>query len=264
MPVVEDDAARLALLRALFEGRPRRVELAFVPAEAEVAEGMRGADGSYTVVDRVLMRSPFVNVEGDWDSYWSSLSKNLRGTVRRCRNRLGDLGEVTIEVAERGENLGQLLAEGFAIEATGWKGKEKTAIASRPETRRFYEQVAGWAAEAGILRLAFLRIDGRAAAFSFNIEAGGSHYLLKLGHDAELSRAGPGTVLTAEMVKRCFTLGLASYEFLGHADRYKLRWTKECHDLVKAQAFARTPNGAVDRLIQTHGRAIAKKALRRT
>jgi hypothetical protein len=70
-------------------------------------------------------------------------------------------------------------------------------------------------------------------------------------------------VLTAEMVERTFALGLKSYEFLGGDDAYKLRWTQSCHELARVQAFAPTVSGALDRLIQTSGRDIAKKLLRR-
>jgi CelD/BcsL family acetyltransferase involved in cellulose biosynthesis len=261
--VAEDEAAKLTLVRSLFESRPRRVQLAFLAAEAHEVEILQEAAGSYRVVSRLLMQSPYVAVDQDWDTYWSGLSKNLRGTIRRCRNRLADRGEIAVAVDDGSERLGGLLEEGFAIEATGWKGEEETAINSRPETRRFYEQVARWAAAGGFLRLAFLRVDGRPVAFSLNFETNGRHYLLKQGHDAELSRLGPGTVLTSEMMSRTFSLGLESYEFLGSTDSYKLRWTKSCRDLLKAQAFARSPTGATDRVIQTHGRTIAKKILRR-
>ena len=100
-------------------------------------------------------------------------------------------------------------------------------------------------------------------AFNLCIETSEAHYLLKPGHDPELASAGPGTVLTSELVSRAFSMGLDRYEFLGADDRYKLRWTKQCHDLVRVQAFARSVPGAADRLVQTRGRAVAKAVLRR-
>jgi len=261
--VAVDEAAMLALYEAALRSRPRRLDLSFLAAEAADAKSLEAAGNGYRLNSRIMMRSPYVPVEGAWDAYWSSLSKNLKKTVRRCRNRLADRGEVEIEVNEGRQGLDALLAEGFRLEASGWKGEQKTAIVSQPETRRFYEEMCRWAADAGILRLAFLRVGGEAVAFNLSLEAGSRHYLLKPGHDAALDSLGPGTVLTAEMVERSFALGLTAYEFLGHADRYKLRWTEACHDLLRVQAFAPTPFGALDRHVQTRGRETAKRLLRR-
>jgi CelD/BcsL family acetyltransferase involved in cellulose biosynthesis len=261
--VAADEGAMRALYEAALGSRPRRLDLSFLAAAGGDAEALGAALGRYRLSTRVVMSSPYVRADRDWEAYWSALSKNLRGSVRRSRNRLADRGEVSVEVADGREGLDSLLEDGFRLEASGWKGEEGTAIASRPETRGFYEAVCAWAARAGILRLAFLRVGGKAVAFNLSLEADGRHYLLKPGHDAALDSLGPGTVLTAEMVERSFALGLEAYEFLGHADRYKLRWTDTCHDLLRVQAFAPTPVGHADRVLQTRGRETAKKLLRR-
>jgi CelD/BcsL family acetyltransferase involved in cellulose biosynthesis len=260
-PLGVDEAASSGLLEAASSRRSRRLDFAFLTGED--LELLRGVVAPRAAVSRVIARSPYLTVEQEWDGYWSGLSKNLRGTVRRCRNRLADRGEVTIEVLDGRDDLDRLLEEGLRLEMSGWKGKRGTAIDSQPDTRQFYEELCRWAAPEDILRLAFLRIDGKAAAFNLSFEAHGRHYLLKLGHDVELNSIGPGTVLTAEMVERTFTLGMKSYEFLGDADRYKLRWTDTCHELFRAQVFAGTVSGRLDRLVQTSGRSVAKKVFRR-
>jgi CelD/BcsL family acetyltransferase involved in cellulose biosynthesis len=261
--VAEDAAAKRALYGALFADRPRRVDLSFLSAEDDDLEMLRATAVGYQVLDRVMMSSPFVPVAGDWEAYWSGLSRNLRSTVRRCRNRLAERGKVEFAVEEGGEGLDATLEECYRLEATGWKGAEGTAIASRPETRRFYTETSRWAAQEGVLRLGLLRLDGRPVAFNLCLEAGGRHYLLKLGHEAELDRIGPGTVLTADMVQRAFELGLESYEFMGGPDPYKLRWAQGRREFFRAQAFAPTLAGRADRLVQTRGRALAKRVLRR-
>ena len=79
------------------------------------------------------------------------------------------------------------------MEGSGWK--TRTAIASRPDTRRFYRDVARWAAGRGWLRLGFLRLDGRALAFDFCLEHAGTHYLLKTGFDPAFRAYGPGMLM---------------------------------------------------------------------
>ena len=162
---------------------------------------------------------------------------------------------------EGGKGLSPLLEESFRVEASGWKGERGTAVICSPRTRRFYEGIAAWASRLGILRLAALRLDGRLIAFNLGLEAEGRHYLLKLGHDAALDPLSPGTVLTAAMVERAFALGLESYEFLGGQDSYKLRWSQACREAIEVQAFAGSPLGTLDWLVQTRGRAAAKRVL---
>lgn len=261
--MAEDAEATLALYAAVLREAPRRLDISFLRAEGADIEGMTRAAGRYRTLRRPLMSSPYVLVDRDWEAYWSALSKNLRGTVRRCRRRLADRGEVTVEIAGEPSDLAWALEEGFRLEASGWKGEAGTAIASRPETRSFYRQVSTWAAEAGILCLGFLRVDGEAVAFTLGLESNGRHYLLKPGHDAALGSFGPGTVLTAAMVERTFSLGLGAYEFLGGADDYKLRWAGACHDLLRVQAFAPGLGGSTDRVTQTHGRRAARWLLRK-
>jgi hypothetical protein len=131
--VAENDAARLALFEAVVAEEPRRVDLSFLEDDADVQRLRRAAE-RYRLFERVVIRSPYVPVESDWDSYWSGLSKNLRGTVRRCRNRLAERGEVAIEIADGKENLDRLLEEGF-----GWRpaaGRERRALRSFPVPRR--------------------------------------------------------------------------------------------------------------------------------
>ncbi len=262
--VAEDPEAVRQLYAAALAKRPRRLDVSFLDANAADCEGVERAAGRYRVLRRPVMSSPYVLVDRDWESYWASLSKNLRGTVRRCRRRLAERGDLTVTVCGDSTNLDEMLEEGFELEASGWKGEAGTAIASRPETRLFYRRVSAWAARTGILSLGFLRVDGKAVAFSLALESDGRHYLLKPGHDADWDSFGPGTVLTAEMIERCFTRGLQAYEFLGDADEYKLRWTDACHERIRVQAFAPGIGGLVDRGIQVQGRRAARRLLRRS
>ncbi len=259
-PVAEDREARRSAFAALRRHWPRRVDLSFV--DPATAADLREA-WSTKGVERIVHDSPNVDTDREWEPYWQGLSKNLRSTVRRRRKRLAELGEMEIEVVTGGPDLPALLDRCFELEAGGWKGEKGTAILSTPETLRFYTALAGWAAEAGLLSLCLLRLDGSVVAFNYSLEDERHHYLLKLGHDVALNEASPGTVLTAAMVERAFAGDLQSYEFLGEPDRYKLQWASGSHKVFRAQVFSRSPLGLGDRIVQTRGRSLALRVLRR-
>ena len=253
-----DADARRELIGGLLDLPARRVDLEFL--EETGPDAAAAAAGRRRLERRVILREPFLRTDGEWDDYWRGISKNLRKTVNRCRNRLADRGEVSFSVEDGGTGLDALLDAGLGLESSGWKGRQGTAMASQPETVRFYRRIAGWAAEAGILRLPFLRIDGVPVAFQLSLEQHDREYLLKLGHDAALDRLGPGTVLTAEVLEDAFRRGLESYEFCGADDDYKLRWTAEVRPMIRLQAFAPTAAGRTDRIVQVHGRGVARRA----
>jgi CelD/BcsL family acetyltransferase involved in cellulose biosynthesis len=225
----------------------RRLSLAFIdPSRDDLGAWRASAEKErFRVLTRILAGWSYVEIEGDWEAYQNSLSRNFRSDVRRCLRRLREAGTVTFEIQDGRERLESSLAEGFAVESAGWKAARRTAITARPETERFYREVGAWAAAKSWLRLAFLRLDGRALAFEFAIEEGGVYYALKSGYDPEYRAFSPGKLLIHQTLEQAFTLGLARYE-LGVAEKYKSSWANAFRKLVRFQAFAPSPAGLVD------------------
>jgi CelD/BcsL family acetyltransferase involved in cellulose biosynthesis len=261
--LAEDDAARAQLLAHVYTQKPRRLSLAFLDSGASAAARGAAMDHGYRAHVRTIMRSPFLRLSADWETYERSLSGNVRGDCRRRLRRLRDSGDVALDVRNGSDGLDELLDEGFRVEAAGWKGVRGTAIQSEPATRAFYGDVARWAAQRGSLRLAYLRLNGRATAFHFCLEEAGAHYFLKGGHDPAFAQFSPGKVLTYEMLRRAFAIELRSYEFLGGADAWKLQWAETCRDRVVAHACRRSVGGSIEWSAIEYGRPVAR-ALART
>src|SRR4028119_457958 len=137
---------------------------------------------------------------------------------------------------------------------------EGTSINAHPSTRRFYTEVAHWAAERGKLRLAFLRLDGQPLAFDFCLECRKIHYMLKTGYDPAYARFSPGKVLRHLMLARAFSEGLAVYDFGGLAEPYKQKYTDAYRELRSLRMFAPTPLGFLDRKAFEYGRPAYERA----
>lgn len=209
-----------------------------------------------------LERSPVIHVTGSWEDYEQMrLSGKRRANLRRLWRRLEERGSVSVDVVD--ESSPELLEEGFAVEESGWKGGGGTAIVSEPATRAFYTEVAQWAASRGWLQLAYLRLDGRALAFDFSVEAGGVHYLLKTGFIHEERSAAPGVLLRRHMLRKAFQDGLLLYDFLGDAVDWKAEWTDDRRELVAHEAFSPTPAGAAGWLTWRYGYPALRLALAR-
>jgi len=251
-----------ALSKNLLDAGARRLELRFIDEANPLLAIMTGDDdfGGRKIHLRALERSPRVTIEGSWKVFEQNLRTKFVAELRRRSRNLERQGALSL-VVEEGPRALQFLAEGFAVEASGWKGRRRSAITSRPSTHLFYRKVAEWAAGRGWLRLAFLRVADEAIAFDFCLEARGVHYLLKTGFKPAYSSFGPGQLLRCRMLKRAFDARLDSYEFLGDLVPWKQEWTNEYRTLVALQVFAPHLVGRMDHLLNKHGRAVAKRGL---
>jgi CelD/BcsL family acetyltransferase involved in cellulose biosynthesis len=262
--VAVDAQARNELAAGLVQRARHRLDLSFLNEGSDDLRAVRDAAtaANQLVVDRSIQRSLYVEIEGDWDGYRRAVGSKALREVRRRRRKLEAEGRVSVEFrTPGGVNLTRLLEEGLAVEGSGWKNQQGTAIVSRPETRRFYTDVARWAAGRGWLVLAFLRVDGRVAAFDLCLEHGGRTYVLKGGYDPAFRAFAPRTLLLHDSLERAFARGMRSYEFLGADEEYKRRWATGARDRRRIQAFPRTGTGVAGYAAWTVGRGVGRRAL---
>lgn len=260
--LAEGAEAAAALARALLDERPARADFRYAdPADPVLAE-LRAT--GRRMIERTIAQQPWVDTSsGDFDAYLAGLARKHRKEAGRLRRKLESAGELTFDFADGTERLDELLEEGFAIEGSGWKTENGTAINSLEDARNFYPALARWAADRGFLRLAFLRLDGRPLAFDYCLDTGGSFYALKGGFDVEFRNLGPGVVLTHESLRRAFeSESLRTYEFLGTSDEYKLQWTSATRERIRFQLFSKSPVGLLQYAAWQHGRSLAKRLKR--
>jgi CelD/BcsL family acetyltransferase involved in cellulose biosynthesis len=169
-------------------------------------------------------RSPYVLLPST-PGAWQGPRKRDHKALRRRRRRLEERGHVTIERIGQGEALGATLAECFALELRGWKGRHGTAIAQDPRTLGFYSDLARTAARSGQLALYVLRLDGRIIAFQLGLAHAGRYLALKPGYDEALHELSPGQLLTESLLQDCIARGLSECDLLGDDTPSKRVWT---------------------------------------
>lgn len=261
--LVQDSEAASDLARALLGREPHVLRMEYVERSGagvpELREEARKAN--YRLLERDWERPPYVAIEGTWEQYQRTLEGKIRRDLARRRRRLADQGPVELDIRDGVDHLPELLEEGWALEPSGWKSRQGTAVRSRPETQAFYTALADWAAGRGILRLSFLRVGSRAVAFQYGLEDVGVYYFLKGGYDPVYRPFAPGKLLVHALLKHAFEENLTRFEFLGADDRFKLEWTSSRHDLKLFQAFAPSAAGLLDWATAAYGRPMAKRAL---
>lgn len=171
------------------------------------------------------------------------LDPTLLANLRRRRRRLGESGEISLEHFTGGPELDQRMEELYRVEASGWKGREGTAMALEAETRAFYRDLCHAAARGGYLSLHFLRLNGQAIAADLALAYRGRFLSLKIAYDEALARFGPGQLLTEDMLRYAINQGLTEYDLLGDDAPYKAAWADQVRPHHWLYVFARTTTG---------------------
>jgi hypothetical protein len=237
--LARDEQARAELIGALVGERAGRVSLQGMLAgagAAQLAECQLGELG-YNVVSVPGPFCPWLTLPASWEELEASSSSSLRSQVRRRRRGLEKEGELAFRVSGRPDSLQRDLETFLKLEACGWKGRNGTAIVSKPSTERLYRQYAAGAAAKGWLRLYLLELDGEAIAADFGIAFAGTGVFVKTGFDEARARLSPGLVLRAEVLRSSIEEGLTGYDFLGDPDTYKTRWTTEVRPRLGVFAY---------------------------
>ncbi len=235
------------LLGAVLDQRGRGLILTELDSNGLVAAAARAVDGDkgrLVVLNRTS--SPYVDQSQDWEEFEKSMSRSRRRNVRKRRRSLDELGEVTIEAVDGTGDVKAQFEEFVRLEGTGWKVDMGTAVRSQPATRTFYEEVVSWAAETNLLRLSFVRVEGRGIATSLMIDDGRHRYQLKVGFDDEYAQYYPGVLQNVEEIRHALEDG-RTFEWGGEMNAVKGWLHNAQHTIEQLALFPPTPKGALAR-----------------
>lgn len=130
--------------------------------------------------------------------YEATVRKKKRKELKRLRNRLDELGAVTTSrLADRAE-LGAWCDAFLALEQSGWKGRQGSALNCAENTRAFFHEAAAGAFDAGKLDLLRLDLDGKPIAMLVNFLSAPGSFSFKIAFDEDYSRFSPGVLIQLE------------------------------------------------------------------
>jgi hypothetical protein len=154
----------------------------------------------------------------DADSYLcSALSAKHRKMIRRQERQLSEIGRLEYDALTPDDDVATWIEEFLRLEASGWKGRENTAIASDESDQNYFRSIAKEAFRRGRLSMQALRLDGRPIAYKCDFPAGRGLFTFRIAFDENYARNSPGLLLEIENVRRL------------HA-RSQIEWVDSCND----------------------------------
>lgn len=163
-----------------------------------VAE-MRGLPLQRTgVVERAFLES---DLEGE-DYLRASLKSHHYREFRRLYRRLGEHGRVEHTVARSTEEVRRAAETFLALEASGWKGRERTAMVIDRFRAAFAREAIDGLADQDFCRIHTLTLNDKAIASLVVFIEAGVAYTWKTAYDEAYAAYSPGTLLMIEVTKQ--------------------------------------------------------------
>jgi hypothetical protein len=146
---------------------------------------------------------PFLESTLDGDAYLKQALKphHLR-EFRRLRRRLAEKGKLEHHIA-RGEDEVRIGIEAFlTLEAAGWKGRERTAMAIDRYRAAFAREAVFRLAEQDLCRVHSLTLDDKVVACLIVFVEAGIAYTWKTAYDESFAAFSPGTLLMLDVTEQ--------------------------------------------------------------
>ena len=129
----------------------------------------------------------------------AAMDRSVLKNLRRRSKRLSETGEVSITAPSSPEDCARALRDFLNLEERGWKGRKKTALASRPETLAFAGLVFNCVNTRPGIRFEVLRCNDQTLAANVNLVARDHAAAVKSAYDENYNTYSPGLMLDASV-----------------------------------------------------------------
>ena len=153
-----------------------------------------------------------------WDGYLAGLSKKDRHELRRKFRRLESLPDWHWYCLTDPGQVEARLSQFIELMRLSKPDKDQWMT---PERERFFHRITQRMAQAGMLRLFFLEMEGQVVATSLCFDYASSRLLYNSGYNPEFSYYSAGLLLDALSLRDAIEQGMEYFDFLRGSEPYK-------------------------------------------
>ena len=190
--------------------------------------------------------NPYIDLQGEWEAYYSTRSRSLKKANNLAANRIGKAGEVRIDWHEPGiftaTQVPGIVDKLASISGRSWKRETGNSL-DHPGPQAFIRQLSALAAQRNWLSVWTLGLNGTPVAMEYQLVFDGDVHALRSDFDAGLGEISPGSHLNRQLIERLFCGRFGRYYMGPGENAYKLRWTNQSEALHRATVYARTARG---------------------
>lgn len=192
------------------------------------------------------LRSPFIRIEGDWDTYLkgrsSSFRKSLGRHVRKAE-RLAGFEIERIEVQSRSEAC---LQDMINVSKASWKASVGEDLETDAAGCEFLLRLIDELGPRKHVTLFLAKMDGRPVAYELLIGHEGTVFPLRADFDENYRDMSPGSVLMYHALSYLFeSEAYEIYDCCASDYRYLRHWTKDRYTHSDVHLFPRAPKSTM-------------------
>jgi hypothetical protein len=147
------------------------------------------------------------------DTYMQvAFSSTRRKKFRHQARQLAALGRVETTVLSDGGDAERWVREFLDLEASGWKGRQHSALAARESDAVYFHEIAMAAIARDQLKLMALRLDGKPIAMRCTFISSDVAFVCKIAYDEQYRSYSPGIRLELESVQHFYADTRLQYE----------------------------------------------------
>ncbi len=168
-----------------------------------VASALKETIGRGGLSSRVLesFERPIVESDLDCQSYALRWSSKKRKNISRSLRQMEGFGEVSfVTVTPDDAGFAGALDDFLSLEASGWKGRNGTALTCSPDLEAFAREAFGSGREAPVVHFDQMLLDGRVIASNANLVSQGAVFCMKNGYDESFSKQSPGVLVDRHLL----------------------------------------------------------------
>ncbi|KAA3658315.1 MAG: GNAT family N-acetyltransferase [Calditrichaeota bacterium] len=173
---------------------------------------------------------PFIPLQGNYEDFIGSLSKNMRYNVRRRTRNLEKNHKVVFRKSETAEDAEKTVGVLYELHRKRWETKEGESKFDDPLREKFHAIIAAPLLDGGYLRFYILEVDDVPVATLYCFAYDGHVYYYQAGMEPELEKKSIGMVVMGKAIEASFEEGAHEYDFLRGLEDYKFRWTDKTRD----------------------------------
>ncbi|WP_159350837.1 GNAT family N-acetyltransferase [Roseomonas harenae] len=138
----------------------------------------------------------------DPKAFWAaSMSKTRRQGLERQRRQLAKAGQLEFSVAREPKAISVETEEFLSLEASGWKARRGSALASKPPTAALTRRMIEGLAKQGKVAIHALRLNDQPLAMGIILYSGASAFTWRTAFDEGHRRASPGVLLLEDTTR---------------------------------------------------------------
>jgi CelD/BcsL family acetyltransferase involved in cellulose biosynthesis len=181
------------------------VSLQYIPGDGPFYRALSAAGVRCAVLDGYSR--PVLRRAKDGETYLNEfVPRKERQEVRRREKRLREQGELTHVALRPGEDIGRWIDEFLRLEASGWKGKEGSAMACSEANRRFLVETFTAAYQRGRLEMVGVDLGGKPLGRCTGFIAGRGAYAFKPAYDEAFAKFSPGIIAELARIRNLHQL----------------------------------------------------------